>query len=67
MGGNWDDESIDGVGGSRCDNGNMCFYNDMEGNYHSGGCQEMATVQCRCVKYLNHKPSESIPHSGCMA
>ena len=67
MGGVFEPESIDGVGGSRCSNDRFCAYNDMEGNYHSGGCQEMATGQCRCVKYASGKPNESIPHRGCLA
>lgn len=51
----------------RCKKDVTCYYYDREGGLHGGGCEEMGTTQCRCVKYEGGVAVESIPHQGCLA
>lgn len=53
-----------GGGGARCSTDRLC---SMYGGWDGGCAQMSSTDQCRCVKYVNGVPSESVPDSRCLA
>lgn len=53
----------DGSGIGRCSNDRLCsMYQGWD-----AGCGTMQTGQCRCIRYANGVPVESIPDSYCLA